>query len=62
PLPNEHPFWTMPNVTVSPHQSAVYAAWQEDVTRLFIQNLKRWLRGEPLENPVSVSEFLAVSS
>jgi phosphoglycerate dehydrogenase-like enzyme len=54
PLPPEHPFWSEPNVVVTPH----LAGHHRDLGRLtlarFTENLRRRLAGEPL---VAVADF-----
>lgn len=50
PLPEDHPFWTTPNVHVTPHVSAPTRT--EDIARVFAANLERWRRGQPLEGAV----------
>jgi phosphoglycerate dehydrogenase-like enzyme len=52
PLPSESPLWDLPNVVVFPHMSGDYAGWRESVVELFLENLGRFLRGEPLRNVV----------
>jgi phosphoglycerate dehydrogenase-like enzyme len=52
PLPSDSPLWTMPQVLVSPHMSADTVGWREDLAALFVDNLGRWCRGEPLLNVV----------
>ncbi|MEM7058238.1 MAG: D-2-hydroxyacid dehydrogenase [Pseudomonadota bacterium] len=52
PLPDDNPLWTLGNVLVSPHCSSVYAEWEEASFQLFLDNLGRWCRGEPLVNLV----------
>ena len=54
PLPPDHPFWAMPNVVVTSHQSGTVAP--EEVVDLFGENLVRYRRGEPLINEVDVVE------
>ena len=54
PLPPGHPFWTLPNVIVTPHSSSAApdvwtAIWDE-----FAGNLARFRRGERLEGLVDV--------
>jgi phosphoglycerate dehydrogenase-like enzyme len=53
PLPAESPLWDLPNVLVSPHNSAAAAGNDERVYRIFLENLRRWTRNEPLLNEVS---------
>jgi phosphoglycerate dehydrogenase-like enzyme len=50
PLPAESPLWTMPNVIVSPHVSGDVAGWEEQVVAIFVENARRFVAGEPLEN------------
>jgi phosphoglycerate dehydrogenase-like enzyme len=52
PLPPESPLWDLPNVLVTPHNSAVSAGNDERVLAIFLDNLARWHRGEPLLNEV----------
>ncbi len=52
PLPPGHPLWGMPNVIVSPHMSADFHGWLEALSGQFVDNLERWLTGEPLLNVV----------
>ena len=46
PLPEEHPFWRMDNVIVTPHMSGPTVA--EEVTAPFLENMERFLAGRPL--------------
>ncbi|OOE82129.1 D-2-hydroxyacid dehydrogenase [Salinivibrio siamensis] len=46
PLPEQHPFWTHPNVKVTPHIAAV--SFPEQVFALFADNYHRWHAGDPL--------------
>lgn len=50
PLPPENPLWEMPNVIITPHVGGQSKTRQDDVTRLFCENLSRWRRGLPLIN------------
>ena len=52
PLPPESPLWDLPNVIVTPHNSAAAAGNDGRVYAIFIDNLGRWLRGESLVNEV----------
>jgi phosphoglycerate dehydrogenase-like enzyme len=52
PLPADSPFWDMPNVFVTPHNSPAAAGNDERVYQIFFQNLVRWSRSEPLLNEV----------
>jgi phosphoglycerate dehydrogenase-like enzyme len=53
PLPSDSPLWDMPNVLVSPHNSAAASGNALRVNAIFLENLKRWCRGEPLVNEVA---------
>jgi phosphoglycerate dehydrogenase-like enzyme len=52
PLPPESGFWSLSRVLVTPHISSELAGWPTEVARIFCANLRRWLKGEPLENVV----------
>lgn len=52
PLPAESPLWDLPNVLITPHNSAVSAGNDARATEIFLRNLVRWGRGEPLEHEV----------
>jgi phosphoglycerate dehydrogenase-like enzyme len=54
PLPTESPLWSMPNVLVSPHRAGDHEGWEADVVALFVDNLRRFVAGEPLRNVVDV--------
>ena len=57
PLPPESPFWANPRVSVTAHASGV-GVGQDDRNRdLFLDNLGRYLGGEPLRNEVSPSDL-----
>jgi phosphoglycerate dehydrogenase-like enzyme len=42
----------MPNVLVSPHVCGDFDGWERVVVDLFVENLGRFVRGEPLVNLV----------
>jgi len=50
PLPADHPFWRMDDVLLSPHCADHVPGWIEEAMRLFLDNLERFRRGEPLLN------------
>lgn len=52
PLPEESPLWSLENVILSPHCSAVYSDWAMQAFELFLENLGRWREGKPLLNMV----------
>lgn len=52
PLPEEHPFWELENVFVTPHISGNFAEYVDRVGEQFAENLTRYVRGEALLNVV----------
>jgi phosphoglycerate dehydrogenase-like enzyme len=52
PLPDDHPFWTTPGITVLPHFGGLHPTRDELVAQLFVDNLRRFLDGEPLRHVV----------
>jgi phosphoglycerate dehydrogenase-like enzyme len=52
PLPEDSPLWGLPNVIVSPHVCGDFDGWERVVVDLFVENLRRYVRGESLRNPV----------
>ena len=52
PLPSEHPFWTAPGIVVLPHIGGPHPQRDRFVARLFVENLRRFLDGEPLREVV----------
>lgn len=52
PLPDDSPLWTMENVVVSPHVSGASPRSKERGFELLAANLRRFLAGEPLLNPI----------
>jgi len=52
PLPPGHPLWTLPNVVLTPHVSAVTRGFWRRQTDLILENLRRYLAGETLLNLV----------
>lgn len=55
PLPQDSPLWDMPNVYLSPHNSPGWTTGlRERQKTLFLSNLGRFSRGEPLENAVDL--------
>ncbi len=53
PLPADSPLWDMPNVIMTPHNSNASAGNDTRVNALFLDNLKRFQRNQPLLNEVS---------
>lgn len=52
PLPAGHPFYSLDNVLLSPHSADRTAGWLDKAVGLFLDNLARYRKGEPLANIV----------
>jgi phosphoglycerate dehydrogenase-like enzyme len=52
PLPSDHPFWTAEGIIVLPHIGGPHPRRDSFVARLFVDNLRRFLDGEPLKEVV----------
>lgn len=55
PLPPGSPLWRLPNVLVTPHVSAFTARFWEREAALLLDNLRRYLKGQPLRNVVDLA-------
>lgn len=57
PLPEDHPFWTMDNVMVTPHISGLSPMYMTRGVDLFIENLSYYTRGEieKMQNVIDVT-------
>lgn len=58
PLPQEHPLWTLPNAIITPHVAGVSFGHlpqvEQKIWEICGENLRRYLRGEPLKNEVKL--------
>ena len=54
PVPPESPLWSMPGVFVSPHCSATGVGQPARGAEIFVDNLRRYIAGEPLSNVVDL--------
>ncbi|MBV9611131.1 MAG: D-2-hydroxyacid dehydrogenase [Acidobacteriaceae bacterium] len=54
PLPENHPFWDMDNVLISPHctDRTHDPDWLDLSAQCFVENFRRYTNGQPLENVV----------
>ncbi|MCC7105156.1 MAG: D-2-hydroxyacid dehydrogenase [Chloroflexi bacterium] len=52
PLPLSSPLWDAPNFVVTPHVAGDAERWRQTTVALFLENLQRFVKGEPLENLV----------
>jgi phosphoglycerate dehydrogenase-like enzyme len=52
PLPVDHPLWTTPNCFITPHSGGGHSAEKERQVNHFLNNLRRFERGEELVNRV----------
>jgi len=55
PLPAEHPFWNTEGILVLPHIGGHAQGRDADVARIFADNVRRYLTGEPLNELVDRS-------
>ncbi len=58
PLPADSRFWSHPRVTATPHASPMGSGLQGRSDALFVENLTRYLAGQPLINAVEAKEVL----
>lgn len=56
PLPADSPLWDIPNLIITPHVSghASDATNMRYIFDLFVENMRRWAKGEPLANVVDL--------
>lgn len=62
PLSTDSPLWEMENVIVTPHACGQTSGNDERALDLFVANLGRWSRGEPLVNEVSLADRASVTT
>ena len=56
PLPETSPLWDHPNVIITPHSSGTSDGNLHRATEIFVDNLGRYVRGEPLRNEVAAAQ------
>jgi phosphoglycerate dehydrogenase-like enzyme len=52
PLPQDSPLWGMRNVVITPHFAGATLHYTERILAIFVDNLGRYRRGDPLRNLV----------
>ncbi len=55
PLPADSPLWELPKLLLSPHSSTSQDRYFEMIFELFVDNLGRYVSGQPLRNLVDLS-------
>ncbi|MCD4672544.1 MAG: D-2-hydroxyacid dehydrogenase [Anaerolineaceae bacterium] len=50
PLPPDSPFWSLSNAIITPHIAWTSPHYRQRAAKLFAENLRRYLAGEPLYN------------
>ncbi len=53
PLPPESPFWTLPNIMMTPHSASHSSAAYDNVREIFLDSLARWRDGLPRRNDLT---------
>lgn len=57
PLPADHPLWKFPNVILTPHVAGQSPRVAERHLGVLLNNVRRFVRGEPLENVVDKARW-----
>jgi phosphoglycerate dehydrogenase-like enzyme len=59
PMPPDHPLWKFPNVIFTPHisGSSLSPRFRERLWDIFVQNVGRFRRGEPLLNVLTAAQL-----
>jgi phosphoglycerate dehydrogenase-like enzyme len=57
PLPADHPLWKMPNVIITPHVAGYSPRIAGRHLEVLLDNLDRFVRGEPLRNVVDKARW-----
>jgi len=55
PLPDGHPLWSCPNLLITPHVGASTPQFTPRALRTAADELRRYMRGEPLKNVVQAA-------
>jgi phosphoglycerate dehydrogenase-like enzyme len=59
PPPDDSPLWTHPGVVLTPHSSGLGMGRHDRAAAFFVENLRRYVQGEPLVHVVAKDETLA---
>ena len=51
PLPPDSPFWSLPNVFITPHVGGYVVEYEDFIMPLIIDNMRLFLAGRPGEMP-----------
>jgi phosphoglycerate dehydrogenase-like enzyme len=46
PLAADHPFWTLPNIIITPHLGGVFDEYSKRALPIFEENVRRYLAGD----------------
>lgn len=57
PLPKDHPLWKMPNVIITPHTAAASPRVAERHLRTLLDNIRRFVAGQPVQNVVDKTKW-----
>jgi phosphoglycerate dehydrogenase-like enzyme len=59
PMPPDHPLWRLPNVIMTPHisGSSLNDRFNGRIWAIFVENVRRYLVGEPLLNELTIPEL-----
>lgn len=55
PLPSGHPLWSLENVILTPHYSGAHPGYVQRASAIFLENLARFVKKDPLVNVVDKS-------
>lgn len=55
PLPQGHPLWSCPNLLITPHVAASSPQFATNALRVAADELRRYIKGEPLQNVVQAA-------
>jgi phosphoglycerate dehydrogenase-like enzyme len=53
PLPEESPLWSLPNVIITPHNSAT--SFPKDIIKIFTENYRRFVEKRPFQHVIEFS-------